>query len=98
MAQATNPLTESYMMSAFKGCLSEHYRRYADEQYNFNTLNDLILALMIWEQTFEDRERHLKCPSCLFPNLFSIYPMLLTWFQIETMLTALGKVTFTQCC
>ena len=59
MSQSSNPLTESYKMSAFRNCLEEHYRHYADEQYNISTLDDLIGALMIWEQHFEARENCL---------------------------------------
>jgi hypothetical protein len=31
MAQGSHPLTESYMISAFKSCLHEKYRLFADE-------------------------------------------------------------------
>jgi hypothetical protein len=45
MSQAETPLTESYMLSAFKGCLQEKYRLFADEQFSLKTLSQLIDAL-----------------------------------------------------
>ncbi len=50
MSQTDTPLTESYMLSAFKGCLHERYRLFADEQFSLKTLSQLVDALLIWEQ------------------------------------------------
>ena len=56
MAQNEHPLTESYVLSTFKNCLSTRYRVFADDQVCAEKLDDLIRSLMVWEINVESRE------------------------------------------
>jgi hypothetical protein len=52
-------LSEAYILSIFKRCLHDSYRRCADENVHVSTLSGMIETLMLWERNFQLREGYL---------------------------------------
>ncbi len=59
MSKSGIQMSESYVVSTFKSCLNEKYRLFADELVTIKTYGELLTCLMIWEQNFLSRKRHL---------------------------------------
>ena len=63
MSQSGNPLTEAYILSAFKNSLDDSYRLFADDQCSVRTCSQMVELLIVWEQNIEARESRLTSSS-----------------------------------
>jgi hypothetical protein len=73
MSQASNPLTETYVLSAFKNSLDEAYRIFADNQCSVKSYSQMVELLIVWEQNNEAREQRFPSTSISKPSKAKVH-------------------------